>query len=90
MSSISIPDSQISLQGKTISMMRELAKGIFQESFMSIEVDKKSMMFIIRIENEADKKTIDYFKEKYKQCIVKVFQEVKDIPLSAQKSKMTK
>ena len=78
MTNTNIPNSQLSLQGKTISMMREIVKGIFCESFISIDVDKNNRVFIVRLENNIDEKRLKYFSEKYKQCVVKVFQEIKN------------
>lgn len=69
-----IPNSQISLRGKTLSKMREIAEVVFMDSFVSINVDRKKEMFIIVIENNVPQRTLHFFIEKYEQCQVKVCQ----------------
>lgn len=79
-----IPDSQISLKGKTLSRMREIAADVFMDSFVSITVERKLQMFIIVIENNVPQRTLSFFINKYEQCRVKVCE---DAPASGQKKK---
>lgn len=66
-----IPDSQISLNGKTLSKMREISEGIFMDSFNNIIVAKSRQKFIVFVEKDVPMRTIEFFKSKYTQCIVK-------------------
>jgi hypothetical protein len=66
-----IPDSQLCINGKTLSKMREIAEGIFMDSFNNIIVAKNRQSFVVFVEKNVPVRTLTFFKEKYKQCSIK-------------------
>lgn len=67
----SVPNSQLSLDGKTLSKMREIAEGVFMDNFHSIVVARSRQHFVVFIEKGVPDRTIVFFKQKYTQCKVK-------------------
>lgn len=67
----SVPNSQVCISGKTLSKMREIAEGVFMESFHSIIIAKNRQCFIVFVEKNVPPRTMTYFKDKYQQCKVK-------------------
>lgn len=70
--------STICIDGKRISAMREIAKATFGESFLFIEV--YDGRFIITANDKIDINILNKFKDKYRLCKVRVYQELIDFP----------
>lgn len=73
-------NSDICIDGKRIGYMRQLARAIFGDSFLTIEVNQHELIFIIRLDNSVDKKTLNDFKQKNKSCKIIVYKPI-DISL---------
>lgn len=69
-------NSDICIDGKRICAMRELAKEAFEESFLSIEVEMPSRIFVIRVDDTIDINKLNKFESKYKLCKVIVYQTI--------------
>lgn len=67
----STPDSQVCLGGKTLSKMREIADGVFMEWYASIILSRDRRYFIVFVDKDVPKRTLEFFKAKYPQCKVK-------------------
>lgn len=70
--------SAICIDGKRIAAMREIAKAAFGESFLFIEV--YDGRFVVTANDKIDINVFHKFKEKYKLCKVRVYQELIDFP----------
>lgn len=69
------PKSDICIGGKRIGIMRQLAQEVFEDSFLSIEVDERNRVFILRIDDKNVHK-LNSFKQKYPLCKVIVYKEI--------------
>lgn len=82
--------SDICIDGKRITAMKEIAMAAFGESFMFIEIHP-SRIFIIHVNdgigNGIDIDRLVKFQEKYRLCRVKVYDEKDLFPLKNTKSK---
>lgn len=72
--------SDVCLDGARIGLMKRIAKSIFQDSFLCIEVDPHERIFTIRIDDRVDKTTIKQFLKDKKLCRIIVYKEI-DISL---------
>lgn len=63
-------DSRIYFGGKRLAEMREIAEAEFKSFFLSIEINKKDRVFVIRVENADDIKKVEDFTNKYQYCRV--------------------
>lgn len=66
--------SDICIDGKRISTMREIAKAVFGDSYLFIEVHDGR--FVIRIDDTIDIASLNKFIEKYRLCRVRVYREI--------------
>lgn len=69
-------DSMVCFQGKRVAEVRTLAKEIFQDSFLCIEVDHHKMEFVIRLDHRIDAKRAEKFQSDHKQCRLVVYKEI--------------
>lgn len=86
-----IYNSDICIDGKRISEMREIVNATFGEAFMYIEVDTANRVFIVRIDdsvgNGIDITKLIKFEEKYRLCKVRVYQELDMMSIKASRKK---
>ena len=76
-------DSQIYVDGKRMSAMKEIAKVKFQDSFLSIGITKTAEKFIIMVNDLVDMKEVEKFEEKYPLCNVEVYKKIRSRPEKA-------
>lgn len=78
-------NSDICIDGKRIGAMRQLAIAIFEDSFLSIEVQMPERIFIVRLDNEIDPEQLRQFEDKHKLCKVIVYQPIDFSALSGKR-----
>lgn len=77
--------SDICIDGKRISSMREIAKGYFRDSFLFIEV--YDGRFVITANDKIDIDSYDHFTEKFKLCRVRIYSEIDIATLRGKRKK---
>lgn len=69
--------SDICIAGKRIGTMRQIAKAIFRDSFLSIEVKMPDRVFVLRLDHRIDRDMLKDFTDKHRLCKVIVYKEMK-------------
>ena len=70
--------SMICIDGKRMAAMREIAKTAFGEAFLFIEI--YDGRFVVHANDKINVDAYTNFKDKYKLCRVKVYQELLEFP----------
>lgn len=70
--------STICIDGKRMAAMREIAKTAFGEAFLFIEI--YDGRFVVTANDKINVDAYHHFKEKYKLCRVRVYQELIGFP----------
>lgn len=69
-------DSTVCFQGKRLADIQFRVESIFNDSFLWIKVDHHKKEFIISLDNKAHPDKIQQFEADFKQCKIKIFQEI--------------
>jgi hypothetical protein len=63
------PDSRVSIQGKTLRNIIELARATFRTSFRNVYLDRSTWCFYVQVV-DADKQVVSQFMDEYKMTLV--------------------
>lgn len=70
-------DSQVTVFGKRIGIMEDIARARFQDSFISIQIKMPIREFIILLDDTADMNDVEWFEDKYPGCRIDVYKKIR-------------